>query len=108
MNDDRFREQIKQMFGQAKTEGFYLQADRALQLFDQAMSIEPPPVEDQAWTVALIKVVSAMKGRSLEVLREVIKDVKQREDDEAVKEFLPLLFFQIGRAYEKYRASTNK
>ncbi len=103
MNDARLREQIEQMFGQARTEDFYLQANRALQLFDQAMSIEPPPVKDQAWTVALIKVVSAMKGRTLEVLREVVKDVKQREDEEAVKEFLPYLFFQMGRAYEKYR-----
>jgi len=106
--DDRLREQIEQILRQAETEELHEQGDRALQLFNQAMSLEPPPVKDQAWTAALLKVVSAMKGKSLEVLREVIKEVKKREDEQAVKEFLPYLFFQMGRAYEKYRASRSE
>ena len=42
-----------------------------------------------------------MKGRTLGALRKEIKEVYQRDDEGAVREFLAFLFFQMGRAYER-------
>lgn len=49
----------------------------------------------------MLKVVSEMKGRTPDTLREAIMEVTPR-DNEEVKEFLAFIFFQTGRVCERW------
>lgn len=50
----------------------------------------------------MLKVVSEMKGKTPDTLREVIMEVNQRDNEEGVKEFLAFIFFQTGRVCERW------